>query len=528
MPSKLSSATPADDANTPPAIDAPSAEKNSYHQILESSALIGSSTLVTVILGIIRTKFVAELLGPAGFGLMGIYSSIADLAKTLSTMGVNSSGVRQIANAVGSNDQARIALTSKVLRRISILLGLAGAALIVLCAEKISIFTFSDADNTSYVAQISFVVIFSCIAGGQGALIQGMRRIGDLAKMSIFGALFGTTISIVLVYIYGEDGIVPSLIGVAAMSFLTSWWYSKKINLDQTSITFSQACTETSSLLRLGFAFMASSILMLGSAYAVRVYLLRTIGLESVGLYQAAWTVGGLYVSFIFTAMGTDFYPRLAGAASNNIECNKLVNQQTHVSLLLAGPGVVASLTFAPLLIGVFYSREFLEADLILRWICLGMALRVITWPMGFIILAKSESKIFVCVEAAWTAVYIGLTVLCVSIFGLSGAGIAFFFSYVFHGFLIYPITNRLVGFKWSRENLRTGLLFLFSILLVFIGFQILPVVMAYGLGVLIIILNSVYSIRALIGLLSTDRLPQRVQKLVARMHFSFSNSKPG
>ena len=47
--------------------------------------------------------------GPAGFGLFGLYGSIAVLTQSIAGMGINSSGVRQIAEAVGSGDKARIA-----------------------------------------------------------------------------------------------------------------------------------------------------------------------------------------------------------------------------------------------------------------------------------------------------------------------------------------------------------------------------------------------------------------------------------
>ena len=129
--------------------------------------------------------------------------------------------------------------------------------------------------------------------------------------------------------------------------------------------------------------------------------------------------------------MGADFYPRLVGVAEDHPQCNRLVNEQTQVSLLLAGPGVIATLVFAPLVIALFYSAKFAAAVEILRWICLGMALRVITWPMGFIILAKGAQNLFFGAELAWTVVNVGLTLVCVRSFGTDGAGIAFFGSYV-------------------------------------------------------------------------------------------------
>src|SRR4051812_13416014 len=81
-----------------------SKERSTYGEILKSTALIGGSTVVGIFFGIIRTKAMALLLGPAGVGLMGLYASIIDVAQSLAGMGVQSSGVRQIAEASGSGE----------------------------------------------------------------------------------------------------------------------------------------------------------------------------------------------------------------------------------------------------------------------------------------------------------------------------------------------------------------------------------------------------------------------------------------
>src|SRR5580704_3588395 len=175
-----------------------------------------------------------------------------------------------------------------------------------------------------------------------------------------------------------------------------------------------------------------------------------------------------MYVGVIVGSMGADFYPRLTAAAKDNIECNRLVNEQTHVGILLAAPGVIATLTFAPLVIAVFYSAEFQEAVEVLRWLCLGMALRVISWPMGYIIIARGARNLFFWSELAWTVVYVALAWVCVTAFALDGAGIAFFGSYIFHVLMIYLIVRRLSGFQYSAANMKVSLLFILVLVLVF------------------------------------------------------------
>ena len=504
-----------------PATEVSAGEQHTYGQILKSSALIGGSSMLNIGIGIVRTKAMAVLLGPGGVGLIGVFGSIADLARSFAELGINSSGVRQIADAVGSGDEERIARTVIVLRRIAVVLGLLGAAGLIGISTQVSTLTFGNAGQASAVALLSLAVLCRLVADGQGALIQGMRRISDLAKMSVLGGFLGTLISIPLVYFLREEGVVPSLVAVAAMALATSWWYSRKVKIRPPSMTASEVAHEAAGLLKLGFAFMASGLLMMGAAYVVRLIVLRHVGLDAAGLYQAAWTLGGLYVGFILQAMGADFYPRLVGVANDHPRCNRLVNEQAQVGLLLVAPGVLATLTFAPLVIAVFYSAEFDMAVEVLRWICLGMTLRVITWPMGFIIIAKGKQAIFFGTELAWTVVSVGLAWICVESFGLAGAGMAFFGSYVFHGLMIYPTVRVLSGFGWSAANRKAGTLLTFMIAVVFCGFYALPPLWATGLGILATLVSGVFSIRLLVNLVPAEQIPRPIQRLLEIFRFA-------
>jgi PST family polysaccharide transporter len=498
----------------PASVQERAADEHSYGQILKSSVLIGGASVATIAIGIVRTKAMAMILGPAGFGLMGVYGSIADLARSTAELGINSSGVRQIAEAAGSGDQARLARTVVVLRRTAVVLGLIGAVLLAALAVPVSHLTFGSEAKAGAVALLGFAVCFRLVADGQGALIQGMRRIADLAKVNVLGPLVGTIIGIALVYALGEDGVVPALIAIAAAGLVFSWWYSRKVKVALPTLSRPEVRTEAAALLKLGVAFMASGMLMMGAAYAVRTIVLRTEGLDAAGFYGAAWTLGGLYVGIILQAMGADFYPRLVGAANDDPKGNRLVNEQTQVSLLLAGPGVIATIVFAPLVLTLFYSAQFAAAVEVLRWICLGIALRVISWPMGYIIVAKNRRLIFLGAEIAWTVVNVGLTWLCVQRFGLAGAGIAFFGSYVFHGVMIYAIVRKLSGFRWSSANIKIGLFFLASIGMSFTAFYVLKPFQASTCGFILLILSSGITLFYISALVPLERVPWRMTRL--------------
>lgn len=511
------SVTPAADSATGDNPLPDTSPPGTHAQILKSTALVGGSSVINIVFGILRTKAMAVLLGPAGVGLIGVFSSVADLAQSLAGMGLQSSGVRQIAEAVGSGERDRVARTATVLRRASVVFGLIGALSLILFARRISAFTFGTERHAPAVAMLSLVVLFREISVGQGALIQGMRRISDLARMTVLGGLLGTVITIPVIYWLGETGIVPSLVAVAAVSILTSWWYSRKLGIHAPSMTMSDVAQEASALLKLGVAFMASSFLTMGAAYTIRIIVLHAAGAEAAGLYQAAWVLGGLYVGFILQAMGADFYPRLTGVARDDQACNRLVNEQAQVSLLLAGPGVIGTLTFAPLIVAAFYAASFAPAVSLLRWICLGMTLRVVAFPMGYIVLAKGAQRIFLMTEVIATVVHVGLAWVLVRRFGVNGAGAAFFGLYAWHACFIYVIVRRMTGFRWSPVNRALCLLFLPLTGLVFGGFYVLPFPVATAFGAVAAVGTSLYAMQHLVDLVPPASIPSVLRRWLPR-----------
>ncbi len=498
-------------------------EKETYGQILKSSALIGGSSVLNIAIGIVRTKAMAVLLGPAGYGLFGLYGSIANLAESIAGMGINSSGVRQIAVAVGSDDAGRIAQTTTVLRRTSTFLGLLGAVLLLVFSKPVSTLTFGSSQHAAAVCLLSIAVFLQLVSWGQVALVQGMRRIADLAKIQVLSAVFGMLMSISLVYFLREKGVVPSLVSISLMSLVASWWYSRKVRIQTPSMKFSQVRREAADLLKLGLAFMATGFMTMGIAYAVRILVLHKVGVTATGFYQSAWTIGGLYVGFILQAMAADFYPRLTASASDDVICNRLVNEQARIGLLLAGPGAMATLTFAPAVIALFYSAKFGAAVGVLRWICLGSTLQVITWPLAFIIVAKGKQLIYFATQLTWTMASLGLAYTCVENWGLNGAGIGFFGSYIFFGFMDYVVVRRLTDFRWSTASKKTGLFFLPLMTVVFCGFYVLPPIWAGCLGMVATLLSSVHSIRVLSKFMSWEHVPRSLRRLLSPLRIALS-----
>lgn len=487
---------------------------SSKREALKSTSIIGGASGIVMVIRMVRTKVLAVLLGPAGIGLEGIYDSVLTVVRTVFDLGMSGSGVRQIAAATGSGDPQRVATTVVALRRICLLLGGAGALALFAGREWASRAAFGDTSHATAFGWLSLAVFAAVVSGAYGALLQGMRRIADMARMNIIGAALGAVVSIPIVFVWGQAGVPAYMIVAAVVALVVAVHYTRKVTIQPTTLTVSEAVREARGLLTLGLAFMATALIAAAAPFLVRAIVIRQFGLEGAGQFQAASALSMVYVGFVLQAMGTDFYPRLTAAAADDARANRLVNEQAEVSLLLALPGILGTMAFAPWVIRIFYTGSFAVAADILVWQMGGMLLRVMSWPLGFMALAKGRSAIFFWTDiAAWSA-YIALAWLGLDWFGLQGAGMAFLGLYVFHVGMMYGVVRRLSGFRWNPHYLRYAAASLAAAMLVLWVRLRWPEPWATLLPCLAAAAAGVYSLHLLVRIAELERIERALVRL--------------
>ena len=498
---------PAEEAQEKPGI-------SSHAEALKSTSIIGGSTVIVMATRMLRTKVLAILLGPTGIGLEAIFDSIVTLSKTAVDLGISSSGVRQIAEAVGSGSPDVITATVLTLRRVCLVLGILGATALFFARESVARVAFGKPDHASDIGLLSVILLFGAVMGGQGALLQGMRRIGDLAKMNIFGALAGLLVSVPVVCLWGRAGIPLYMVLAAGAAAMFSWFYARRVRISPLKVPLRQIAKETGSLLRLGLVFLCTGLMTAGALFLLRIFVLRQYGVSGAGQFQAASALSMVYAGFVLQAMGTDFFPRLTAVAKDNRRCNQLVNEQAEISILLALPGILATLALAPWVIHLFYSSAFDKAAEILCWQVTGTFLQVNSWPMGYILVAKGRGSAIFWTDLASYSIYVGLAWVGLKFFGLPGVGMAFLGLYAFHWAFIYLIARKMSGFRLSPATVRLSLLGAFTVALTLSSRLLLPEPWSTLIGCALAFFTALYTIKTLVGLVGTDKVAALMEKV--------------
>ncbi|MBJ7545191.1 O-antigen translocase [Rhodomicrobium udaipurense] len=426
--------------------------KLSYRTMLRSSSIIGGASVVNILANLLKLKIAAVLLGPAGVGLVGLYQSLMQTAGSVAGLGLANSGTRQIAAASADGGAAEVGRVRRALFWGTLAQAILGAMLFWLVSGWIAACFVAAPERANHVAWLSLGVGLSVAAGAQSALLIGLRQTGDIARVQVGSGTGGAALGVAALWLWGDGGLIAMVLAAPVVTFLLGHVYVSRLKRpsgppDPPPLL----AREWGAMAQLGFAFMMSNLITIGGFLAVRVLVQRELGAEALGQFQAAWAIGMTYLGFVLGAMGADYYPRLTAAIGDRAAAVRLVNEQTEVALLLCGPVIVAMLGCAPWVIRLLYTAEFGPAVEILRWQLLGDILKVMSWPLGFILFALGAGKAFVLTETLGMAVFILGVLTLLPLIGVTATGVAFLALYVVYLPLVWWLGRCRIGFRWTR-----------------------------------------------------------------------------
>jgi PST family polysaccharide transporter len=164
-------------------------------------------------------------------------------------------------------------------------------------------------------------------------------------------------------------------------------------------------------------------------------------------------------------------------------------------------------LILAPYIVKIFYSTEFESAADLVQVFVFGCLGRVISWPLGFIMIAKGKSKIYGISETFWNFAHAALVYLGLKLFGLVGVAVAFAVLYLIVTTHALFIVKALSKFKWSTSSKRNISFSIAALSLGFLSVQLLPKVVGLFIAVLILMVACLFCLRGLCRLVPDIKL---------------------
>jgi len=171
------------------------------------------------------------------------------------------------------------------------------------------------------------------------------------------------------------------------------------------------------------------------------------------------------------------------------------VNQQAEIAMLILGPLLILLMTTLPLVVRLLYTSSFLPIIDFVPWIILGIPLKAASWAMGFIILAKGKSFLYLFTECFANCVLLVLSIFGYQQWGLTGLGFAFLLMYALYFLFLVFICKSNFKFQYSRVFFKIFLITALLCMTTIIFSMYMKFPDAYFSGTFIFIIISLYSL---------------------------------
>ena len=423
---------------------------NNYRSIIKTTGLIGGVKIFTLIFNFLKAKVIALFLGPSGMGIYSLFQNFGNVGVAFSDLGMHYSAVFHLAQAKAAGDDNRKNQLFKVLLTSVVGFSTVLAVAICICSKELSTMIFGTPEYHWGMMAIAGYIFCTSTGELMVGILNGMREIKTMAICQICGAGIGGICSCVCVMIFGVNGIAAGFLFFGLSLLVVAARAVFKLNWKWLKIEFKTYRTEFKLLLLTGIVILSSNLFAYLFAYFSGIYIKRTLSMEALGLYQSCWTVSNLYIGMILTAMGADFLPRIMAHINDKNALTQCLNEQIEIGLIFSLPGILITFLFAPLILQILYSAEFTSAAFIIRWQMPGVLLRIMTWPLGYTLIAIGRKSLFVAAQGAF---YLGeYVLLCILIhfFGMNALGPVFTCAYILYFAGMFLIFDVFLKYRFS------------------------------------------------------------------------------
>ena len=262
------------------------------------------------------------------------------------------------------------------------------------------------------------------------SFFHGLKSYKIIVQSTLISALLTLGVSTALIYYTNKLGLVLSVFVPSVIMLLTYWFHIRK------SWHFGQMLFGKPFRL---FVFKPVLSFTLMSAVAAMVFpsvliVIRSLLVEHSGVEIASYWVGDSRLSLFISGLAISsislyYLPKLVEANTGQ-EMLRVVFWGVKFLFVVAFPAMLLIFWFGNDIIPLLYASSFLETIYLLKWELLGTFLKLLSFTVSFIMIAKKLTTVFVLSELISGLLFLGLSMLFIDLYAVVGASIAFAGTY--------------------------------------------------------------------------------------------------
>ena len=395
--------------------------------LIKTSVLTGISTVIKLVSAFVINKVIALYIGPAGLAIVGQLQSFTSIITTFSNGAISSGIVKYTAEYQDIEEKKKIFSSSIV---ISLICSLIISIFLFTFSGYLSELILKDIQYSSVFIIFGATIFLFALNMVLISILNGQKEIKKYVLVNIAGSIFSLVFTSILIMQLNLMGALyamvlnQSVIFFVTLAFvLKSSWFKLeyfKQGLDKESL---------SKLSKYSLMAIVSALTVPVSHLIIREYIGENLGWDSAGYWQGIWYISTMYLMLVTTTLGVYYLPRLS-----EIQDNKELRKEIFSGYKIIMPIVILASLIIFLLkeyvILIAFSKDFMPMMELFAWQLIGDVIKIASWLLAYLMLAKAMTKVFIYTEVLFSALFVGLSLLFVDKFGLVGITYAYALNY--------------------------------------------------------------------------------------------------
>jgi polysaccharide transporter, PST family len=387
------------------------------------------ATGARLLAALVVIKLVAWFAGPEGVGKLGQFTSLMSLLAVLAGGGISAGIVKYVAEY--RHDPQRLARLLAAALWYALCASILMGCLALLFSRQLAQWLLDDPRYAGLIRVLAIAQLGIALVNYILAVINGFMDVRRLALIQVLGSLLSIVMVIWLarwLHLYGAllALIVSQLLWLAVG--LPAWWRSPYFQRSMLRLRFDREMT-----LRLAaFSVMTLTAALVSPLVniAVRDHLALQLGWEQVGYWQAVSKVSDAYLLFLTAAINIYYLPKLAAIRERAALVAELRNAYRYILPVVV---VLAAAVYAlrEWVTRLLFSADFAPANALYGPQLVGDVIKIASFILSYVMLAKAMTRLFVISECVFAASYLALVYVFTAHFGLVGAMYAFAANYL-------------------------------------------------------------------------------------------------
>lgn len=409
--------------------------------LIKTSILSFIATAIKMLAGLAINKAVAIYIGPSGLAIIGQFQNFMQLTMTAAKGGINS-GVTKYTAEYGKEGEQLTPLLSTA-GRISVVCSLlVGASLIVL-AYPASEYFLNSAEY-AYVFVIFGVTIGLFVINQLLlSIINGLKEVKVFIAINITQSLYSLIFTTLLIVMFGLNGALIALVTNQSVVFISVLWrlrYHPVIKYSRFRKKFDWQ--QAKKLLRYSAMALTSAATVPVSHLIIRNYLGENLSWEQAGYWQAMWYISSMYLMVVTTALSIYYLPRLS-EITDRLELRKELLNGYKLIMPIVMILSLAIYLLKDIIIWLLFTEDFLPMRELFAWQLIGDVVKIASWLLAYLMLAKAMTKLFIITEVVFSILFVSFSMLFVDLYGLVGVTYAYFVNYSLYFILMMYIFRK-------------------------------------------------------------------------------------